>query len=166
MWLRRLLTVLTTVALGIWFFVLPAQATVVFSCSNDSVCLYQWKNTTGPNGSGGRWQSSFNNINTHSGQCLNLTQPMAYWPNGDQVTDNSASLIINGIPGGGWGNGYSISFYNWANCNSGGGILGGYLMDSYQRFADLSQYEIGGGLNAYHVITSMKVWYNCPSGGC
>lgn len=137
----------------------PAQAASLHGCPDDTVCLYQWINYGAD-----RWQSSFNNLMLHSLGCVNLTQPMAYWDNGTPVTDNSGSLVINNQN---WGTAYYVSVFNWANCNSGGGISSYGFRVGDAAEPDLRNVPLGGGITAYHTITSIQLTAgSCPPGGC
>lgn len=138
-------------------FASPAQASTEFGCADNTVCLYQWTNF-----GAGRWGSTFYNLTIHSGGCINLTSPMAYWPNGTQVPDNSGSLVVNGS--GAYSTQWYVSFYNWINCNSGGGITA-FNANWFSSVSDLSTLSLGAG-TAYHTISSVRIEQACPPLGC
>lgn len=118
--IKRFLAFVSLLALATFGLASPAQANAVHGCGSSTVdniiCLYQ--NT---NYGAGRWQSSFSNIYNHPNSCLNI--PPAQWPNGTPVADNSWALVVNGdgSPSNVWSY-YDVYIFNWANCNSDGGV--------------------------------------------
>lgn len=139
-----------------------AQAAASHNCNDDTVCLYQniWYGAPAGDANPG-WKSSFGNIrNQH---CINLTQPAAYWPNGTQVWDNSAGLVVNG--GGAYGQQDSIGFYNSLNCSTATGVA--YFNANWTtNYGDLRTLAMGYGYYAYHTIASIGWYENCPPSGC
>lgn len=142
------------------FGVAPAQAAFGGACAGNSFCLYQWKDLDGPT-AGSRWQSSYTNIYNHSGHCLNI--PAATWANGDPVSDNSASAMLTTNANGGAWSGYSITMFNWTNCNSAGqwkvlDYLGDNTSDAWNDLAAIKyQYPSGSTMTLYHTVTSILV---------
>lgn len=135
-------------ALGLGLTGAPAQAAPLHGCADNAICLFQWTNY-----GASKWQSSF--FNVQNSGCINLTSPAAYWASdGAQVWDNSGSLVVNAT--GSWPGTTYLTVYNWASCNSGGGIASFPAhIDSTEP--NLSNLPIGGGLNAYHTITSISI---------
>jgi len=133
----------------------PALAAAGGTCSENSICLYQWTNF-GAQVSGDRWQSSLYNINIHPGSCLNLAP--AAWDNGTPVNDNSGSLqwrINQDL----WV-GHTILVYNWVNCNNSGGFGFWSVNSSSASYsnANLSSITwINSDSTLYHTITSIAV---------
>jgi hypothetical protein len=134
----------------------PAQADTIHSTPADTFALDQWVNY-----GGGHWQTSFYNIHLHSAggitSCMNIAP--ATWPtNGDDITDNSASMVVNGEPyPDAWSN-YTVYVFNWTNCNPDGGY------DSFPGsedtgLPDLSQpyYVNNTSIHLYHTITSIEL---------
>jgi hypothetical protein len=153
------------VAFGAVFsLALPAQAATWHNCPDDVICLYQWTNYGAPAGDANPgWKSSFHNLIYGNAGCINLTSPAAYWPNGTQVWDNSAALVVNGS--GAYSNTDSVSFYNSLNCSSATGVTS-VNANWATGYPDLHNVPIGGGLNAYHTIASIGWRVNCPPPGC
>lgn len=167
---KRLVSLLATVVLaigGIVSFSSPAQAASWHNCPDDVICLYQWLNYGAPAGAANPgWKSSFHNLLSQG--CINLTQPAAYWPNGTQVWDNSASLVVNGS--GAYGQQDSVSFYNGLNCNSSTGVTS-VNANWLTGYSDLRTVPMGYmGNNAYHTIASIGWRESCipavPPNGC
>lgn len=163
--LERLGVLLAALTLAVFGAVTPASAAALHGCPDDYVCLYQWINYGAPAGDANPgWKSSFYNLYAHTNNCINLTSPAAYWPNGTQVWDNSAGLVVNNAT---WPSTWYISIYNWANCNSGGGIASTATLGADTTWPNLNDVPIGGGLTAYQTTTSIRITYgSCPPGGC
>jgi hypothetical protein len=126
-----------------------ANASTVNGCAEDAVCLFQWINYGGD-----KWQSSFYNISIHGGQCLNILP--ATWSNGTAVTNNSASMVVNGS--GAYSQSVSVSLYINANCQyTAGGGVASYNANWATSRSNLSNVAVGGGANAYHNYESISI---------
>jgi hypothetical protein len=160
---HKLGTGLVALSLAIFGFAVPAEATTL-GCPSDAICLYQWLNFGAPPGDANPgWKSSYHNLIYGNAGCINLTSPAAYWPNGTQVWDNSASLVVNGS--GAYGQQDGVSFYNSLNCNSNTGVIS-YDANWTSSESDLRTVPMGYGYYAYHTIASIGWRENCPPGGC
>jgi hypothetical protein len=114
---KRIAAVLAAIVLAVGIGATPARADTYHSCVSGSVCLYQWINFSGPNGSAGRWQSSLGNIWYSWDGCLVIWP--ATWANGTPVSANSAGFVSN--PGGQFaGADWKVTFYTSGNCTTGG----------------------------------------------
>lgn len=153
---RKLLTILTTSVLflgGAELSPRPASASYGGDCAFNAICLYQWVNYGSPDGT--RWQSSLNNIWSHTAGCLNI--PPALWSNGDDVNNNSAALQLIGTST--WGH-YGVFFYNWVECNPAGGVVeysGGSVLQEYDLHNRVYTLNNPPAYTLYHSITSIKV---------
>lgn len=121
---------------------------VLYGCANNTVCLYQWI-TYG----GGRWSSTFANFWNHTNDCINLQS--ATWANtGASVSDNSASMIINGV--GTYPATRYATIHNFDDCLNS--QISSYPGDRVTGITNLSSVPFGGGTgqNAYHNIASVS----------
>src|SRR6185295_7411592 len=135
----------------------PAQASVVFGCSNEvpnqfgQICLYDWVNYN----QGGSSKSI--NINwAGQASCRELSS-MTY-PNGAAINNTASSLVINTFPE------VRITFFDWVGCNYSGGWAmywvkqgedGLRLSPNLGSIQDANQ--LNGGTNFYDKFTSFKV---------
>lgn len=153
---RGIAALLTTLGLTLAVAPTPAHAIYGGDCGyGGTICLYQWINYGSPDGT--RWQSTIYNIYTHTNGCLNISP--AVWSNGDPINDNSASMQLLGTVY--WAP-YTIWFYNWVNCNPGGGAFA-FTANSIQQRPDLRSVSYllnDPGYSAYHSITSIQVTHN------
>ena len=107
------LAILITIA-ALAFTGTPTQAakrSAVHSCAEDTVCLYQWTDFTGPSGPSGRYQAALTNIWHSSTGCWNI---LAWWPNSTVVRGNSWSYVVNPVS---YNSDWKIYFYTGANCS-------------------------------------------------
>ena len=152
-----ILAVLATVALIVGATGVPAQAAAVHGCPDDTVCLYQGINYWAPVGdTNPGWKSSFLNLYNSPNGCINLTSPMAYWPNGTQVADNSGSWVVNNAS---WPGNYFVTFFDWVNCNEAGGQASAALNPGDWLEPDLRDVGFTLTLRAYHRVTSVRLKY-------
>ncbi len=155
MWLRvrLVLAALFVGLLGVGAAASPAQAASGGACSLNSFCLYQWTDF-GTQVANDRWQTSFANILGHSNRCINI--PPATWANGTGVSDNSGSMAWYGSAT--WGT-YSIAYFNWTNCQTGGGwgetgyLTGGGNLSNLNSYV----YPTAPSISLYHTITSIQI---------
>jgi hypothetical protein len=154
--MKKLFAALVVAAtLGLLGVAQPAQAASGGACSNNAFCLYQWADF-GAQVANDRWQTSFNNINNHANRCINI--PPATWANGTGVADNSGSMAWNGSAE--WAD-WSIAYFNWTNCQTGGGWgETGYLSGGGNLY-NLSAYVYPSKptISLYHTITSIQINY-------
>jgi hypothetical protein len=162
---KKLGAALAGLALVVFGLASPANASTINGCPNDDVCLYQWTGYGAPSGDANPgWKSSMYNLALHTNGCINLTSPMAYWPNGDGVSDNSGSIYVNGqgdyFP-------YDIGFYDWINCNDDGNYFS-ETADIAHGESNLNGFRWGNGdTSPFHRITSIRLFHvACPPGGC
>lgn len=141
----------------------PAQAAFGGVCAGNSICLYQWTGL-GAQVEGDRWQSSYNNIISNHGGCLNLGN--ATWDNGTLVRDNSGSLMWKTTVSG-YQN-YAITVFNWAGCNSSGPFrVIGYAGSAGSQYSldHLGNYLYNNNnptnTTLYHTISSIGIRYCC-----
>jgi len=155
---RALAALLAALGLSLTLGATPSYASSVHGCPDGYVCLYQWLDYGAPSGDANPgWKSTLTNLYYAPNSCINLTAPMAYWPNGTAVTDNSASFVVNDS---GWGSGWHVDVFDWVNCNYSGGLASSndfHLGDTL--WPDLREIGIASGLYAYHRITSLRLTY-------
>ena len=135
----------------------PAQAAAGGNCAANSFCLYQWTNY-GALDAGDRWQTTFSNFYNHGNQCINISP--ATWDNGTPVADNSGSMQWNGSST--WSD-YTITFYNWVNCNAAGAWGQTPYLSGAAGYPDLSAFTYpspaGTTIKPFHTITSVDIQF-------
>lgn len=150
--IRRLAAAIVTGILGAFLTIAPAEASVIYGCSNNvqgqlgQVCLYNWIDFN----QGGGWHVfSFDYLNNYS--CTNLVNHT--WNTGGDMNDSASSLVINGYPQSTGGT--RVWFYNWVNCNNGGGYAVYWIKqgDSLRLTPNL------GSMEDFY-FTSQSNWYD------
>lgn len=132
----------------------PAQASSVYGCNDDLLCIYRW---TQFNTGGGIWTTSMGHLDNQVNNCIDFgTIP---WPNDTSMADNSGSIILNGSfpthP-----NAY-VDLYDWPNCNGNGEFIR-IAINQLSMIQHLSSvpgaYQVTGPWDAYHQIHSVRLF--------
>lgn len=154
--LKRFLAALAVSLLAVvGFAAAPAQASTVYGCADNRLCIYRWTNF---NTAGGHWDVSPLTINGATNQCIDLAYKV--YPNDQSVADNSGSIIMNGVLAG-YPNAY-IDLYDWPNCNGANGNIVRVAVSYYDSIAHLSHVPAGDlpvhSWDAYHQIHSIRIY--------